>query len=620
MTLEQIIERANRNELIVPSFQRGFKWKSENIRKLLESIVLDYPIGSVLLWQTPDPILEYRPLHSIPLSLDDETENPDGEPLSSEDLRIYQYILDGQQRLTSIYKIFVVGINKIEKEAILDNKSIFRFFLDLNKLKYPQLTHTNIQNYVVQFPSDVDEIADACIVKSFEAIRKEYRIRFGIAPHELEEANLITMYYEKKLLPLTFSFLRGNTTIIDNWIDEDKFRFTQSLQGNVTDVGRYRQMLNDVFNNWKSEFATIQTRISQKNVHSITLQRDSSYEGLARIFETINSTGQSLTTFDLLVAKMSTWEDNQNIRKLILSNIEESNLKKFDDGKNLGGVACQQLPRIFAIKTPRNNGDEISLKKSEILRLDRNKLIQVALDVCISLNKALLFLKNVLGVHNSSFFPFKDAITLASTINNFENPDEIRLFECFYWKTVFTEDLEKDSNSKTKELYLEWIGLREGNHEISTLREKITNGFPSFEDFLQITNTSATRYNAFVTYVFKESTIDWTNNDVKALEKLEDHHIFPTALFRNTITLTDPNIKNSVLNRVLVSKGANGNEGAGNRVPSIYLRDFNNMDAFFIPTEFRDSPVPNTERAFLDMLRIRYEKVRDSLFAKVADL
>ena len=37
---------------IAPEFQRGFVWKATQVRDLAESLWLDFPVGSLLLWNS----------------------------------------------------------------------------------------------------------------------------------------------------------------------------------------------------------------------------------------------------------------------------------------------------------------------------------------------------------------------------------------------------------------------------------------------------------------------------------------------------------------------------------------------------------------------------------------
>lgn len=77
----------------IPPFQREFVWKQEQIIDLLDSIFKDYPIGSILLWETKDNLPAKRNIGGYLL------------PEPGEDYPI-NYVLDGQQRVTSLFSVF----------------------------------------------------------------------------------------------------------------------------------------------------------------------------------------------------------------------------------------------------------------------------------------------------------------------------------------------------------------------------------------------------------------------------------------------------------------------------------------------------------------------------------
>lgn len=77
----------------VPNFQRGFVWDPERVSYLMDSIYKGFPFGSVLLWRTKESLSFERDLG--PFSL------PNNDPSYPTD-----YILDGQQRITSIFGVF----------------------------------------------------------------------------------------------------------------------------------------------------------------------------------------------------------------------------------------------------------------------------------------------------------------------------------------------------------------------------------------------------------------------------------------------------------------------------------------------------------------------------------
>ena len=76
----------------IPQFQREFVWPRHKSSKLLDSIVKGFPIGTFILWKTDERLRSIRNLGGIDL--------PDTTPGDA-----VKYVLDGQQRLTSLFAI-----------------------------------------------------------------------------------------------------------------------------------------------------------------------------------------------------------------------------------------------------------------------------------------------------------------------------------------------------------------------------------------------------------------------------------------------------------------------------------------------------------------------------------
>lgn len=87
----------------IPTFQRKFEWEKENIKKLWDSIFRFYPIGSFLIWKTNDSLERHREI---------------GGHTFREGNGNFQYILDGQQRATSLLLSLRGG--KIKGEECFD--------------------------------------------------------------------------------------------------------------------------------------------------------------------------------------------------------------------------------------------------------------------------------------------------------------------------------------------------------------------------------------------------------------------------------------------------------------------------------------------------------------------
>ncbi len=85
IAISQIIDNAVRHDWSVPEFQRGFVWKAPQVRDLIESLWLTYPVGSVLIWQSPSSVQERTAV----------------------DGRLHNlWVVDGQQRTTALCILF----------------------------------------------------------------------------------------------------------------------------------------------------------------------------------------------------------------------------------------------------------------------------------------------------------------------------------------------------------------------------------------------------------------------------------------------------------------------------------------------------------------------------------
>ncbi len=91
--LGTLMSEFEQGHIRVPRFQRDFVWKRVDILKLLDSMYNEYPIGTIFLWDAPAQ-------HNHLLRNIEELRQP---PLSPK--QGYKFILDGQQRLTSLYAV-----------------------------------------------------------------------------------------------------------------------------------------------------------------------------------------------------------------------------------------------------------------------------------------------------------------------------------------------------------------------------------------------------------------------------------------------------------------------------------------------------------------------------------
>jgi hypothetical protein len=115
--LKHLVRFIAQKHVAVPEFQRGFIWKTNQVKKLFDSIIKQYPVGSFILWKTSQNI---------------DARTLDGERLPKRKV----LILDGQQRMASIYylcrqKKFVEPHVKDKFHETCDNRE--RHVIDFEK-------------------------------------------------------------------------------------------------------------------------------------------------------------------------------------------------------------------------------------------------------------------------------------------------------------------------------------------------------------------------------------------------------------------------------------------------------------------------------------------------------
>jgi Protein of unknown function DUF262 len=111
-TVEELMSLSWSGQIRVPHFQRSFRWQRRDVIRLFESIILGYPVGSLLLWRRP---AQHERIALGQLSID----------AAATDRALY--VVDGQQRLTSL-------ANTLKEIAIGD--STFDIAYDLRALTF----------------------------------------------------------------------------------------------------------------------------------------------------------------------------------------------------------------------------------------------------------------------------------------------------------------------------------------------------------------------------------------------------------------------------------------------------------------------------------------------------
>lgn len=113
--VEDLLRNVHDGSYVIPFFQRGFEWQASMVCDLIESILRNYYVGLLLLWE----------LNS------GEAANEKWDPVWGAELKAApkKAILDGQQRLASLYYAIYNP-----KKMFPNRKTYYMFFLNLTKV------------------------------------------------------------------------------------------------------------------------------------------------------------------------------------------------------------------------------------------------------------------------------------------------------------------------------------------------------------------------------------------------------------------------------------------------------------------------------------------------------
>ncbi|MEH7094072.1 GmrSD restriction endonuclease domain-containing protein [Neobacillus vireti] len=108
ITFSTLIHEIDKGIIKIPQFQRDFVWSIDQSAKLIDSIIKGYPIGTFILWESQEKLRSVRNIGGANLP-----DTPTGS--------MVQYVLDGQQRMTSLYAS-LKGL-KVKRDKGLDDFS-----------------------------------------------------------------------------------------------------------------------------------------------------------------------------------------------------------------------------------------------------------------------------------------------------------------------------------------------------------------------------------------------------------------------------------------------------------------------------------------------------------------
>lgn len=254
--VQDLVSMYRREELQLPELQRRYVWRATRVRDLLDSLYRGYPSGSILVWETDDPV----PTRASAIQ-------QERTPFRSQRL-----LLDGQQRITSL-------------TAVLSGEPV-----KVRGRKNPIDILFNLDH-----PERLQEITE--VEDDDEGERGEDED----TPDEPEEDTEVTL--QERLSKLTFVVASKGLSRQPNWVS-----VTQVFGGaNDADILQ-RAGVADFKDPRYAKYTERLTRLRQIRRYEYVMHvlgPEHNYEEVAEIFVRVNSLGMKLRSSDLALAQIT---------------------------------------------------------------------------------------------------------------------------------------------------------------------------------------------------------------------------------------------------------------------------------------------------------------------------
>ena len=538
--LQQLMKDIEAGKIQLPDFQRDWVWDDYRIKALIASIISNFPIGAAMFLEYGNPVIQfkYREIANAPKT----------------DIIPSELVLDGQQRLTSIYNAMY---QKSSVKTITDKKkSIERYYyLDIRSL-------SNGDNDTIDSILSIPETK-----KITENFGKDVKLDLSEQKYE----------FENHMYPVNLIF--------------DTIGTQQWQQG----YSMYHNFDNDIMSNWFSFYNNIIAKMLQYDFPVITLDKSTPREAVCQVFEQVNTGGVSLTVFELVTAifAMDSFRlrDDWKTRKEeyfdddILSVVTESDFL----------IAVTLIASYYRFK---KDGKAVSCKKKDVLKLTLDDYKQYAdtvskgfVSACAILNEERIFSERDLP-YSTQLIPLAVLCSLLEKeIRTSVVKDKLKRW---YWCGVMGELY--GSANETRYVndvvgVMDWI-LNNGD-EPKTIKEAYFN--PTRLLGLQTRLSAA--YKGIMALILKNGCKDFISGadmdfTVYKKDTIDIHHIFPQNYCVGKEY--DKTKWNSIVNKTPLTYTTN--REIGGVAPSIYLGkmetkkqvDSNKLDEY-LTTHFIDA-------------------------------
>lgn len=516
----------------LPEFQRDWTWDDNRIRGIIASLSQGYPMGAIMRLQygNPDIKFKYRTISGVNIS--------DAIPEF--------LVLDGQQRLTSIYQSIY------SKESVNTktdkNKSIKRFYY---------LSMLECLN------EDADRLDAVISIPEDRKVKENFDrdVKLDLSEREKE--------YEHKMFPINIVF---DINALMDWQQGYMAYY-------IGDIEAW-----ELLKTFQKEVISV---ITGYKLPVITLDKSTPREAVCKVFENVNTGGVPLTVFELVTATFATYADPitndgfdlrkdwEEIKKAIQGRGDTLRTDLLDGIDETTFLTTVALYTSYIDKQVGKVG-AVSCKKKDVLALDYNAYIKNRGVVLDGYRIAKEFLLKYQYVFRMRDLPYTTQLIPLAAIcavlgkSKCSEPNTVSILTRWYWCGILGEMYGGANETRyandIEDVIDEIYGRPNPNRTVNS-------AFFSSTRLLTLQTRLSAAYKGIMALLYKEKCRDFMNDTtidiVNSMIQAPDiHHIFPEAYCEKV------GIKrqkyNSVVNKTPIL--AETNRSIGGNAPSIYTK------------------------------------------------
>ncbi|THV41795.1 GmrSD restriction endonuclease domain-containing protein [Glycomyces buryatensis] len=568
-SLKGLLQEIEAGELQLPDFQRSWVWPVENITRLIASVSEGFPIGAIMTLVTGGAVtFAERPVEGV-----------------EADVNAQRLILDGQQRLTSLFQALRRDAPVITQDEKKRRRSGW-FYIDMRDA----LDDKGSRDSAIRF------IAADRKVRNFRG-----DVEQDLSTPEAE--------YDSLLFPLRLAFES------DAW--------ERSFYDHTKGTGHQAERM-DLWMDFRSQ---VLSAFREYQVPLIELKANASREAVCQIFENVNTGAVPLNVFELLTAiyaaasfdLRSDWEAHQRSLRdpLVHRLLKEVSATDFLQAVTLVSTRANRLDAIASGVDPAN-APRVGCRRIDILDLTLEDYRRHAPTVVEGLLTAARFLYGQ-KLFEARFLPYGSQIIplaaiLAALGDDTESAGAQTKISRWFWCGVFGELYGGSTETRFAADLPEVVAWVRGSAEVP---RTITEAQFAASRLSTLRTRNSAAYKGLYALLLTAGARDWLTGkavdvDTYFGESLDIHHIFPKRWCEEQGI--DPKTYNGIANKTPLSSRTN--RKIGGSAPSKYLPSLGDQDRVdaTLRTHFVDPQLPRVDD-FTAFLRAREETLLTAIEA-----